>query len=186
MSDNDSYRSLSRHPSPGGGGEAAGPSQHRPPAPEQTARPPSPSPSPERSPSPVPDREEAPSPPAGEPPRSQQRKAVDDEIDRAARRGEQQVARAPKRPRRQQQQQQRQQQQQPIQPQQQVPQQVQQPQPQQKESRSDPISLRLDINLEIEVTLKARIHGDLTLALLYVPPSNGKRQFLNMRRLTTM
>jgi len=30
----------------------------------------------------------------------------------------------------------------------------------------DTLRLRLDLNLEIEVTLKARIHGDLTLALL--------------------
>lgn len=30
------------------------------------------------------------------------------------------------------------------------------------------MKLRLDLNLEVEVTLKASIHGDLTLALLYV------------------
>ncbi|KAI0450243.1 hypothetical protein F5B21DRAFT_491738 [Xylaria acuta] len=32
--------------------------------------------------------------------------------------------------------------------------------------KSDTLKLRLDLNLEVEVTLKARIHGDLTLALL--------------------
>jgi hypothetical protein len=32
--------------------------------------------------------------------------------------------------------------------------------------------LRLDLNLDIEIQLKAKIHGDLTLGLLYVssPP----------------
>ncbi|CEP19822.1 hypothetical protein [Parasitella parasitica] len=29
-----------------------------------------------------------------------------------------------------------------------------------------PLSLRLDLNLEVEITLKARVHGDVTLALL--------------------
>lgn len=38
----------------------------------------------------------------------------------------------------------------------------------QKGKNKDALSLRLDLNLDIEVTLKARIHGDLTLALLYV------------------
>ena len=32
--------------------------------------------------------------------------------------------------------------------------------------KSDTLRLRLDLNLEVEVTLKARIHGDLELALL--------------------
>ena len=32
--------------------------------------------------------------------------------------------------------------------------------------RNDTLRLRLDLNLEVEVTLKARIHGDLELALL--------------------
>lgn len=35
----------------------------------------------------------------------------------------------------------------------------------------DGLKLKLDVNLDIEVDLKARIHGDLTLALLYVEPS---------------
>jgi hypothetical protein len=35
-----------------------------------------------------------------------------------------------------------------------------------KDEGKDTLRLRLDLNLEIEVTLKARIHGDLTLALL--------------------
>ena len=38
--------------------------------------------------------------------------------------------------------------------------------PQKEEKKSSAPSVRLDLNLEIEVTLKARIHGDLTLALL--------------------
>jgi len=29
-----------------------------------------------------------------------------------------------------------------------------------------PLKLRLDVNLDIEITLEARVHGDLTLALL--------------------
>jgi hypothetical protein len=29
-----------------------------------------------------------------------------------------------------------------------------------------PIKLRLDLNLDIEITIKASIHGDLTLSLL--------------------
>ncbi|KAH0559553.1 hypothetical protein GP486_003929 [Trichoglossum hirsutum] len=33
--------------------------------------------------------------------------------------------------------------------------------------KSDTLRLRLDLNLDIEITLKARIHGDLELALLY-------------------
>ena len=37
-----------------------------------------------------------------------------------------------------------------------------------KDGGKNPLKLRLDLNLEVEVTLKARIHGDLTLALLYV------------------
>ena len=32
--------------------------------------------------------------------------------------------------------------------------------------KSDTLKLRLDLNLDIEITLKARIHGDLELALL--------------------
>jgi hypothetical protein len=32
--------------------------------------------------------------------------------------------------------------------------------------KRDQVSLRLDINLEVEVTVKARIQGDLTLTLL--------------------
>ncbi|KAL8369558.1 hypothetical protein RB595_000066 [Gaeumannomyces hyphopodioides] len=32
--------------------------------------------------------------------------------------------------------------------------------------KSDTLRLRLDLNLEVEITLKAKIHGDLTLALL--------------------
>jgi len=51
-------------------------------------------------------------------------------------------------------------QQQQMQPAQQ--QQMMQPEPPKK---NDPMKLRLDLNLEIEVELKARIHGDLTLAL---------------------
>jgi hypothetical protein len=34
--------------------------------------------------------------------------------------------------------------------------------------KSDTLRLRLDLNLDVEITLKARIHGDLELALLYV------------------
>jgi hypothetical protein len=37
-----------------------------------------------------------------------------------------------------------------------------------KKGHSGAPSVRLDLNIELEVTLKARIHGDLTLALLYV------------------
>jgi hypothetical protein len=33
-------------------------------------------------------------------------------------------------------------------------------------SKKDTLRLRLDLNLDVEITLKARIHGDLTLALL--------------------
>jgi hypothetical protein len=29
-----------------------------------------------------------------------------------------------------------------------------------------PLKLRLDVNLDVEITLEARVHGDLTLALL--------------------
>ncbi|CCX07014.1 hypothetical protein FPQ18DRAFT_327606 [Pyronema domesticum] len=49
--------------------------------------------------------------------------------------------------------------------QQQQPGQVQQQQPQ-KEKKGGAPSVRIDLNIELEVTLKARIHGDLTLALL--------------------
>lgn len=31
---------------------------------------------------------------------------------------------------------------------------------------NQPVSLRLDLNLDVEVTLEARLHGDLTLSLL--------------------
>lgn len=43
-----------------------------------------------------------------------------------------------------------------------------QPPPQQQQSGGgkDALSLRLDINLEAELTLKARVHGDVTLALV--------------------
>jgi hypothetical protein len=34
------------------------------------------------------------------------------------------------------------------------------------DKKSDTLRLRLDLNLDIEITLKAKIHGDLTLALL--------------------
>jgi hypothetical protein len=34
------------------------------------------------------------------------------------------------------------------------------------EGRDDALRLRLDLNLDVEITLKARIHGDLELALL--------------------
>ena len=51
--------------------------------------------------------------------------------------------------------------------QQQQPGQVAAPQQQPKEKgHSGAPSVRLDLNIELEVTLKARIHGDLTLALL--------------------
>ncbi|KAI0156701.1 hypothetical protein GGR52DRAFT_565994 [Hypoxylon sp. FL1284] len=62
------------------------------------------------------------------------------------------------------------QQQQMMQQQQQMMMQQQQPQQQGggDGGKSDTLKLRLDLNLEVEVTLKARIHGDLTLALLYV------------------
>jgi hypothetical protein len=36
-------------------------------------------------------------------------------------------------------------------------------------NNKDTLRLRLDLNLDVEITLKARIHGDLELALLYVP-----------------
>ncbi|KAH7877059.1 uncharacterized protein C8R40DRAFT_1168985 [Lentinula edodes] len=32
-----------------------------------------------------------------------------------------------------------------------------------------PLKLRLDLNLDVAVEIKARVHGDLTLSLLYVP-----------------
>jgi hypothetical protein len=36
-----------------------------------------------------------------------------------------------------------------------------------EETGSDkPLKLRLDVNLDVEITLEARVHGDLTLALL--------------------
>src|SRR5690606_6761117 len=35
--------------------------------------------------------------------------------------------------------------------------------------KKDAIRLRLDINLEAEVSLRVKVHGDVTLALLYVP-----------------
>jgi hypothetical protein len=35
-----------------------------------------------------------------------------------------------------------------------------------KQSKSDTLRLRLDLNLDVEITLKAKIHGDLELALL--------------------
>ncbi|KAJ2971785.1 hypothetical protein NUW58_g9318 [Xylaria curta] len=63
--------------------------------------------------------------------------------------------------------------QQQMMPQQQFQQQQQMQQQQQQQNdggKSDTLKLRLDLNLEVEVTLKARIHGDLTLALL-LPPS---------------
>jgi len=34
------------------------------------------------------------------------------------------------------------------------------------DKKSDTLRLRLDLNLDVEITLKARIHGDLELALL--------------------
>jgi len=37
-----------------------------------------------------------------------------------------------------------------------------------KQGNKDTLRLRLDLNLDVEITLKARIHGDLELALLYV------------------
>ncbi|KAK6863728.1 hypothetical protein PG995_000256 [Apiospora arundinis] len=58
------------------------------------------------------------------------------------------------------------QQQQMMQQQQQQQQQMQQQQGGGGGGKSDTLKLRLDLNLEVEVTLKARIHGDLTLALL--------------------
>jgi len=47
----------------------------------------------------------------------------------------------------------------------QPPQQQIQPQEPPKK-KDDPMRLRLDLNLDVEVELKARIHGDLTLSLL--------------------
>jgi hypothetical protein len=35
-----------------------------------------------------------------------------------------------------------------------------------KQQKSDTLRLRLDLNLDVEITLKAKIHGDLELALL--------------------
>ncbi|CEG71635.1 hypothetical protein RMATCC62417_07338 [Rhizopus microsporus] len=35
-----------------------------------------------------------------------------------------------------------------------------------KKGSDHPLSLRLDLNLDVEITLKARVHGDVTLALL--------------------
>jgi hemolysin activation/secretion protein len=66
---------------------------------------------------------------------------------------------------------QQQQQQQLLRRQQQQQQQQQQqvaPPKEEKKGHSGAPSVRLDLNIELEVTLKARIHGDLTLALLYV------------------
>ncbi|KAA8909287.1 hypothetical protein FN846DRAFT_918177 [Sphaerosporella brunnea] len=68
-------------------------------------------------------------------------------------------------PREQQLQRQQQQQQQQPQQKQQVARQ-QQGQDVEKKGKSSAPSVRLDLNIELEVTLKARIHGDLTLALL--------------------
>ncbi|KAI9281544.1 hypothetical protein BY458DRAFT_498896 [Sporodiniella umbellata] len=45
-------------------------------------------------------------------------------------------------------------------------QQSQQGQAQQSGNSSKMPSIRLDLNLEVEITLKARVHGDVTLALL--------------------
>ncbi|KAI8886350.1 hypothetical protein K501DRAFT_269901 [Backusella circina FSU 941] len=45
-------------------------------------------------------------------------------------------------------------------------QQTQQQQPGGGGGGDHPLSLRLDLNLEVEITLKARVHGDVTLALL--------------------
>jgi len=42
----------------------------------------------------------------------------------------------------------------------------QQQQPDKRGGKSDTLRLRLDLNLDIEITLKAKIHGDLELALL--------------------
>ncbi|KAI5857788.1 hypothetical protein BZA05DRAFT_441092 [Tricharina praecox] len=56
--------------------------------------------------------------------------------------------------------------------QQQQPGQVSAPQaqaPAKEKGHSGAPSVRLDLNIELEVTLKARIHGDLTLALLGKP-----------------
>lgn len=43
-----------------------------------------------------------------------------------------------------------------------------QPTPQEKPDKGgkQPLRLRLDLNLEVDIELRARIHGDLTLALL--------------------
>lgn len=43
--------------------------------------------------------------------------------------------------------------------------------------KSDTLRLRLDLNLDVEITLKARIHGDLELALLSVLPISSFRNF---------
>ncbi|KAI1820711.1 hypothetical protein F4861DRAFT_50056 [Xylaria intraflava] len=40
----------------------------------------------------------------------------------------------------------------------------------QQSRHNNSLKLRLDLNLDVEVTLKAKIHGDLTLSLLYVHP----------------
>lgn len=51
--------------------------------------------------------------------------------------------------------------------------------------KSDTLRLRLDLNLDVEITLKAKIHGDLELALLYViffPLDNLAPCFCNLNR----
>ncbi|RPA78602.1 hypothetical protein BJ508DRAFT_329080 [Ascobolus immersus RN42] len=40
------------------------------------------------------------------------------------------------------------------------------PPPQEKKNNKDAMSLRLDINLEAELSLRVKVHGDVTLALL--------------------
>ncbi|OAA64365.1 hypothetical protein SPI_03012 [Niveomyces insectorum RCEF 264] len=46
---------------------------------------------------------------------------------------------------------------------------------------SDTLRLRLDLNLDVEITLKAKIHGDLELALLYVKPPPSTCLFFHGR-----
>ncbi|KAG1450627.1 hypothetical protein G6F56_008297 [Rhizopus delemar] len=49
----------------------------------------------------------------------------------------------------------------------QQPQQTQQPQQQESGGKNSKMpGIRLDLNLDVEITLKARVHGDVTLAIL--------------------
>ncbi|KAH0537749.1 hypothetical protein FGG08_005497 [Glutinoglossum americanum] len=52
-------------------------------------------------------------------------------------------------------------------------------------SKSDTLRLRLDLNLDVEITLKARIHGDLELALLEIPKHSMISQRQHLKTLVS-